>query len=391
VERYGLADREYRVRVRADSPLLGRTLGEMDVPSKIGARIILIERGRGSSRQLLARTPDTYLQPGDILLLDVDRPPEDVEALRRTYGVDLLPRSGAYFADRAQHLGMVEVVLPYQSQFVGKTVTEAEALGQSELTLVGLRRGRTAQEPHRLREQVLKAGDTVLLAEPWKTIRRPQGEGRDLLILNLPKELDEFAPAAKRAPYAIFTLVLVVALMASEVVPTVHAALIGCLLMGLFRCIKLEQAYRAIQWKTLILIVGMMPFAVALDRTGGVDLAADALVELMGDAGPRAILAVLLVITVVLGLFIVNTANAVLMIPVALAVAEALGASPYPFAMTIALACSAAFMTPISPVNTLVTTAGSYSFGEFVRIGLPLTLMVMAVSVLLVPWLMPLY
>jgi di/tricarboxylate transporter len=102
------------------------------------------------------------------------------------------------------------------------------------------------------------------------------------------------------------------------------------------------------------------------------------------------VLGVLFAITVLLGLFIVNTANAVLMIPVALAVAEALGASPYPFAMIIALAASSAFMTPISPINTLVATAGNYTFADFIRIGLPLTLLVMIISVLLVPWLLPL-
>jgi di/tricarboxylate transporter len=111
----------------------------------------------------------------------------------------------------------------------------------------------------------------------------------------------------------------------------------------------------------------------------------------IGGAGPYVVLGVLFAITVLLGLFIVNTANAVLMIPVALAVAEALGASPYPFAMIIALAASSAFMTPISPINTLVATAGNYTFMDFIRIGLPLTLLVMVMSVLLVPWLLPLY
>jgi di/tricarboxylate transporter len=148
---------------------------------------------------------------------------------------------------------------------------------------------------------------------------------------------------------------------------------------------------RSIQWKSIIMIVGMMPFALALDRTGGVDLAADGLVALVGDAGPHAVMALLFAITVILGLFIVNTANAVLMIPVALAIADALGASPYPFAMIIALAASSAFMTPISPINTLVATAGNYKFTDFIRIGLPFTLLVMAVSVVLVPWLLPLY
>jgi di/tricarboxylate transporter len=391
VERYQLAEREYRLRVKRGSSLLNSPLGELDLPARIGVKILLIERGRGRRRRLLPRTPETVLQPEDILLIDMDRPEMDVEALAREYGVELLPRTGTYFADRADQMGLVEAMLPYQSQFAGKSVAEAEQLAQSDLTVVGLRRRRKAREPRHLREQLLKVGDTLLLAGRWKTIRSLQSGARDLVVLNLPREYDEVLPAARRAPYAVLTLGVVITLMATGLVPNVQAALIGCLLMGLFRCINLDQAYRAIQWKSLIMIVGMLPFALALDRTGGVDLAARALVALLGEAGPYAILALLYMVTVVLGLFIVNTANAVLLIPVALAVAEELQASPYPFAMIIALAASSAFMTPISPINTLVTTAGNYGFADFIRVGLPLTLIVLVVSVLLVPWLLPLY
>jgi di/tricarboxylate transporter len=158
----------------------------------------------------------------------------------------------------------------------------------------------------------------------------------------------------------------------------------------LFKCIDLDQAYRAIQWKSLIMIVGMLPFAIALERTGGVDLAAHALIGLTANTGVYSMLALLFAITVVLGLFVSGTANAVLLIPVALAIADELQASPYPFAMIVALACSSSFMTPIAPVNSLVATAGNYSFADFVRIGLPLTLIVMVVSVLMVPWIFPL-
>jgi di/tricarboxylate transporter len=393
VERYSLAEREYRVRVRPDSPLLAKTLDELGLPGKIGVRIILIERGTGRSRRLLQRTPETILAPHDVLLVDVDVAEQDLDlaALAQRFGVDFLPRTGRYFVDRSQQVGMVEIMVADESRFVGKSIGALERLAEGELTTVGMRRGQVAHAPHGLRDEVLKVGDTLLLAGPWKTIRRLQSETRDLVVLNLPKEFDEFLPAAHRAPYAVFTLVVVIVLMATGVVENVQAALIGCLMLGLFRCIDLDQAYRAIQWKSLIMIVGMMPFALALERTGGVDLAADALVGVIGDAGPHAILALLFTVTVLLGLFIVNTANAVLMIPIALAVADELGASPYPFAMIVALAASAAFMTPISPINTLVATAGSYRFADFVRIGLPLTLLVMAVSVVLVPVLLPLY
>jgi len=167
--------------------------------------------------------------------------------------------------------------------------------------------------------------------------------------------------------------------------------LIGCLMMGFFRCIDMDGAYRSISWKILLLIVGVMPFAVALERTGGVDFAVNGLLHFVGEANPHVLLASLFVATAAIGLFISNTATAVLMAPIALSTANHLGASPYPFAMTVALASSAAFMTPISsPVNTLVLGPGQYSFGDFAKLGVPFTIMVLSVTIVLVPWLYPL-
>jgi len=171
----------------------------------------------------------------------------------------------------------------------------------------------------------------------------------------------------------------------------VQAALLGCLLMGLIGAIDMPSAYRSIHWQSLVLIVGMLPFSLALQRAGGVDLAAAALLGLVGEWGPRAVLAALFTVTAVCGLFVSNTATAVLMAPIALSLAASLGASPYPFAMTIALAASAAFMTPVStPVNTLVVNPGGYRFMDFVRVGVPLTVLVALVTVTIVPWVLPL-
>jgi di/tricarboxylate transporter len=154
----------------------------------------------------------------------------------------------------------------------------------------------------------------------------------------------------------------------------------------------LESAYRSIDWKTIVLIVGMLPFSTALQRTGGVDLAADAQMNATSGLGTYGVLAILFSLTAILGMFISNTATAVLMAPVALAMADDLHASPYPFAMIVALAASTAFMTPVSsPVNTLVVTPGNYSFSDFVKIGVPFSIAVMLICVFMVPWLLPLY
>ncbi|MFC7691290.1 SLC13 family permease [Paeniroseomonas aquatica] len=150
------------------------------------------------------------------------------------------------------------------------------------------------------------------------------------MLLNLPAEFDEVLPAPSRALAAVAALLVTVGLMVGGVLPNAHAALIGCLLMGLAGCVDLASAYRAISWKSLVLIVGMLPFSVALQRTGGVDLAAEGVLAVAGNAAPHLLLGIIFVVTAGLGMFISNTATAVLMAPVALAVATDIGASPIP-------------------------------------------------------------
>ncbi len=211
------------------------------------------------------------------------------------------------------------------------------------------------------------------------------------MLLGTPAERDDVLAAPGKAPQALAVLALVVGLMVSGVVPNVQAGLIGVLLLGALGCVDFPSSYGSIHWKSLVLIAGMMPFSLALQRTGGVDLAADALVRLAGGAGPHALLAGLFIVTAAIGLFVSNTATAVLMAPVAIAVAKDIGSSPYPFAMIVAVAASAAYMTPVSsPVNTLVVGPGNYDLMDFVKVGVPLAVLVLIVSVLLIPLLFPL-
>jgi len=390
VEQYQLAQREYRVRIGAASPLVGKTLGELQFRDSLGASIIALERQTRLTREVLRVSAQTVLLAGDVMLVDLSEPQEDLDALRQRLDLDLLPISGAYFNDRFQEIGMAEVMVPADSELIGKSVAQASVRTQMGLTVIGLRRGTTAVKSG-LRAEKLKLGDTLLVVGTWKDIEKLRATSRDLVVLRLPIELDDVLPVARKAPQAVLCLALVVALMISGWVPNVQAALLGCLLMGALGCVNLTSAYRSIDWKTIILIVGMLPFSTALQATGGVDLAADGLMAVTSGMGTYGVLGCLFAITALLGMFISNTATAVLMAPVALAVAHELGASPYPFAMIVALAASTAFMTPVSsPVNTLVVTPGNYSFGDFVKIGVPFSLVVLIVSVLLVPLLLPL-
>jgi di/tricarboxylate transporter len=391
VQDYKLSDREHRVRVTSESPLVGKTIRELDLRKTSGARIVAIERLRRFSREVFGPSANTELQADDILLMDLVGTNLPPGALQQKYGLEELPLIGDYFSDRSQEIGMAEVMLGANSDLAGKTVVETRLRTRSGLTVIGRRRGSVAEGGSLLNEK-LDIGDTLLVIGTWKDIRQLQTDTAHLVVLNLPAELDEVLPASGKAPQAVACLLLMVGLMISGIVPNVQAALIAGLLMGALRCVDFDSAYRSIHWKSLVLIVGMLPFSLALQRTGGVDMAADALLAVTGGAATHVVLGSLFLITSMLGLFISNTATAVLMAPVALAIAKDMHASPYPFAMIVALAASTAFMTPISsPVNTLVVGPGNYKFGDFVKIGVPLSLVVMVVCVILVPLLLPLY
>jgi di/tricarboxylate transporter len=391
IEKYQLADREFRVRILPHSSLVGKTLDEINLRDDSGINVIAVERKFRFSTETFVPTGKTELQAQDVLFVDVFAPIKNIREECARLAVEELPLTGAYFSDRSQEIGMVEVMVSADSGLIGRPVVAADFRNRYRLTPLGLRRGQKNVNKGHLTEP-LRIGDTLLLIGSWKQISRLQSDRNDLVLLNLPAERSEVLPVAGRSLHAVACLLVMVVLMVSGVVPNVQAVLIACLLMGVLRCIDLDSAYRAIHWKSLILIVGMLPFSTALQKTGGVELAADGLMALTQGAGEYAILASLFGITALLGLFISNTATAVLMAPVALAIAGDLHASPYPFAMIVALAASTAFMTPISsPVNTLVVAPGNYSFGDFVKVGVPFSLVVMVVSVLLVPLLLPLY
>ncbi|WP_018632947.1 SLC13 family permease [Neomegalonema perideroedes] len=389
IKDYALAGRDHRLRLRPDSPLVGRTLDELDLRGADGANILAIERRQGFASRLIQPRARTTLAAEDVLLLDLSAASAGTEALTARYGLEHLPLSDAYYTDYAQRIGMAELMIPASSDLIGKTVVETKFRSRHGITVIGLKRGRKAMAGGIVRTP-LELGDTLLVIGSWRDVKKLQGETGEVVALGLPRESEDALSAPEKAPYALLALAVMVGLMVSGLTPNVMAALIAALLMGAFGCVDFQSAYRAIHWKSLVLIVGMLPFSLALQRTGGVDLAAGALLEVAGTAGPRGILAAIFLVTALLGLFISNTATAVLMAPVALSLASTLGASPYPFAMTVALAASAAFVTPVSsPVNTLVVGPGHYGFMDFVKIGGPLALLVMVLCVALVPVVLP--
>ncbi len=389
IEEYHLEKRGCCLRIQPGSPLDGHRLKDVAMRHEYGANVVAVERHGPFRRELFNPSAHMELHAGDVLLVDVSTGSR-AEAMYQVLHLEHLPLTGYYFMDHSREVGMAEVLVPPESTLIGKTVLQATFRRKHGLTVVGLRRGGKAVEGPVLEEK-LKLGDVLLVVGPWKSIRCLQTQMQDFLVLSLPSDVDDVAPAASQAFFAVLSLGVMVALMVSGLVPNVIAALIACLLMGLFRCVTMDSAYKSIHWQSLVLIVGMMPFARSLESTGGVEFAVEGLMRLTGDAGPRVLLGSLFVFTTLIGSFISNTATAVLMAPIALSMAAHFDSSPLPFAMTVAIAASCAFMTPISsPVNTLVLGPGQYRFADFVKVGVPFTVLVLLVTVLLVPWLFPL-
>jgi Di- and tricarboxylate transporters len=389
IKEYRLNGRARRLAIRPGSPLVGQRLDDLKLRERYGANVIGVERWRRFRRVIVNVNGVSEFHARDVLLIDMSAADVDLREFCSEQMLEPMVLRGEYFADQALDVGMAEVSLIPDSELVGKTVREMGFRTRFGLNVVGLKRGGKAVEGLVV-DDAVELGDILLVVGTWKQIAQLAQQGRDFVVHNMPIEVNDASPAHSQAPHAIFCLVLMVALMLTDEIPNPIAAIIACLLMGRFRCIDAESAYKAIHWPSIILIVGMMPFALALQKTGGVDLVVKGLMEIGGGQGPYLMLICLFVMCATIGLFISNTATAVLMAPIALAAAKSMGVSPYPFAMMVAMAASAAFMTPVSsPVNTLVLGPGKYSFSDFAKIGVPFTMLVMVVCVLLIPVLFP--
>ncbi|QMK45393.1 SLC13 family permease [Citrobacter sp. RHB21-C05] len=389
IKEYRLTGRARRLAIRPGSPMIGQRLDDLKLCERYGANVIGVERWRRFRRVIVNVNGVSEFRARDVLLIDMSAADVDLREFCSEQLLEPMVLRGEYFSDQALDVGMAEISLIPESELIGKSVREIGFRTRYGLNVVGLKRDGVAIEGSLVDEPLLM-GDIILVVGNWKLIGMLAKQGRDFVALNLPEEVSEASPAHSQAPHAIFCLVLMVALMLTDEIPNPIAAIIACLLMGKFRCIDAESAYKAIHWPSIILIVGMMPFALALQKTGGVDLVVKGLMDVGGGYGPYMMLGCLFVLCATIGLFISNTATAVLMAPIALAAAKSMGVSPYPFAMVVAMAASAAFMTPVSsPVNTLVLGPGNYSFSDFVKLGVPFTVIVMAVCVVMIPMLFP--
>lgn len=389
IQEYRLADTGCSLRIRKSSPLIGRTLKQSELRSRYAINVVAIQRRTRFQLELVNPTAQTEIKADDLLMVDLSKAEPLSKETLKEIGAKAIDLRGNYFTDQSREVGMAEILVPPDSDLIGKTLYDIRFRSRHGLTVIGIRRQGEIIN-HDVHAVKLRLGDVLLVIGPWASIRRLQLKHKNFVVLTLPAESELAAPSLKQAPFAILSIIIMVVLMVTGIVPNVLAALIACLFMGATGCLTMNSAYKSIHWQSLIVIVGMMPFAVALQKTGGVQIAVEGFLSVFRDAPPRALLAGLFALTSFIGVFISNTATAVLMAPIALSIAAQIGASPVPFAITVAMAASSAFMAPISsPVNMLVYTPGNYRFTDFLRVGVPFTLLVLIITIVLVPVLFP--
>jgi predicted transporter len=389
IDEYGLRDRTKRFVVRTGSPFIGKNLNELHLRSSYGLNVLAIERWKHFRPVYTMPLGTSEIHEKDILMIDIGQQTFDLSEFCQSHNLEPAEIKSQSFNEHAKSIGMAELTLVPGSGIIGKTTQEVEFRSRYGLNVVGIKRdGELISDS--FSGTPYKLGDLILVVGDWKFIQQMRSRTKDFVVLSYPKEMERVVPARSQAPQALFSVFIMVLLMVSNAVPNVIAALIGCLLLGYFRCVDAKSAYDSIHWPSLILIIGMMPFAIALQKTGGIQLAVQAMLQLVGDWGLYLVLMMLFIFCAVVGLFISNTATAILVAPIAISLAQQLQVSPIPFAMVVAIAASAAFMTPVSsPVNTMVVGPGGYKFSDFLKIGVPFTLIVMLVSVFLIPQLFP--
>lgn len=388
IETYQLHGKAKMVLITAQSPLIGKTINELNLRNRFGLNIIAIQRVKHFRRISISAYGNATLHEKDILLLDINAADNFLQHCEEL-GLRELALKGEHFSSHSKSIGMAEFSIMPEADCLGKSISELKFRSTYGLSVVGLKR-----HGEILRDNIihtpLKFGDVLLVMGVWHQLLKMDGQ-RDFYLLNAPEESKQAAPALSQAPHAIFAVLTMVVLMITGIVPNVMAALIACLMLGKFRCIDMKSAYESIHLPSIVLIVGMMPFSIALQKTGGVDLIVSLLLDIMRGMDVHFVLIVLFVFTAIISAFISNTATAILVMPIAIAIAQQLNYSAIPFAMIVAISASAAFMTPVSsPVNTMVLAPGGYKFMDFVKVGVPFTLLVMLLSVFLVPIMFPL-
>ena len=302
---------------------------------------------------------------------------EHARTLVEQYGLDVRPESLL-----TRRTGVAEVVVPPRSSLVGETVFPGMVTESGDLVVLAVHR----REEELVGESTLEVGDALLLQGAWTALDRHLDDP-DVLVVDEPDHVRrQAAPLGAGARITLLVVGAMVVLLATGIAPPAAAGLLAASAIVVSRVLTIEQAYRGIQWTTVILVAGMLPLSTAMTQTGAAAQLADRLVDTLGDLGPRALLLGLVLLVFVLGQLISNMATALIVIPVAVSAAAELDVSAKPMLMGVCVAAAGAFLTPVAtPANLMVMEPGGYRFGDYWKLGLPMLVLFGLVAVLLVP------
>ena len=402
VGEYGLTHNLFRVHIKDEaSEAIGKSIADLNIYQKYHINVLELRRSSGQNRfvrtvnQKLA-SPDLILNQGDVLYLSGE--PEMIAKFSEDFHLRLLDIQ----TDEIEHtshtsidffdIGVAELLFMPTSTMINRKISEIGFRGKFNVNVLGIRRGKDYILKD-MANQKVQEGDIMLVQGAWSDIARMKKESDNWVVLGEPLKEAQKVTLDHKAPIAAFILIAMIAVMAIDKIPVapVTSVLVAAVLMVVTGCVRsMEAAYKSINWQTIVLFAAMLPMSIALEKTGVSTAIADSIVGWIGGSGPIIMLAGIYAVTSFMTIFISNTVTAVLMAPIALQCAMQIGVSPVPYMFAVTVAASMCFASPFStPPNALVMSAGQYTFMDYVKVGLPMQILMGIVMVLVLPLLFP--
>ena len=393
VEEYKISTQLYKLLVSAKSPLVGKTLEESKIATAYLVSIVKIQHKAAAGR--IIRTPvievadsKSLIKAGDILYCrgsseSIDR---FVDEMSLTAENMTRREANEYFGD----YGLAEVYIIPTSKLINNTVRGSRFREKYNVNVLGVKQ-KGDYKITEVKDVKLQEGDALLIQGPWEEIAGMAEKQTNFVVIGQPAKEAAKVTLDAKAPLAAGIMLLMIVAMVLKIVPDVVAVLGAAVLMVATGCLRnMEEAYNSINWSSIVLIASMIPMATAFDKTGVTDFIANWLLYGLGDIGPQLLLAVIYLCTSVMTMFLSNSATAMLFIPIAMKAAVGMGVSPYPFLFAVAVSASMCFASPFStPPNALVMGAGKYVFMDYIKVGLPLQVIMGLVLIFVLPLLFP--
>jgi len=398
MDEYQLSKDIHLVMIGKNAPFVGKTLLESHISEKYEVNVTEILR-KPSLNSSIFQNPNrelaqasTILNEGDILFVQGDI--RKIEAMAWEKSLRLIEDKFTSQEElmNSQKHGIAEVLITSTSRLVNLPIKKSKFREQFSLNILGMQRNETYILKN-LKDQRIHSGDILLVQGSWKNIARLNDQHRHLIVLGQPLKEASKVTLTHKAPIAAIIMLLMVVSMMFDFIPIqpVTAVLVASLLMVFSGALpNVEAAYKTINWESVVLIAAMLPMALALEKTGASAWVSEMLVGKLGGYNPYILLASIYFTTSLLTMFISNTATAILIAPIAMSAAIGMGINPLPLLIAVSVGASMCFASPFStPPNALVMSAGRYTFMDYVKVGLPLQILMGIVMILVLPILFP--